>query len=175
MQDLQAPPASAAHCDNLAPLLLALGDDAANWPVAVADQMDILEAIQQDMARYEQAEIQLRQFLLPGLYVRQIVIPADCRLIGKVQVSPHLNIVLEGDITFMVDGVVQRVGTGWQGAIAGGTKKIGYAHARTVWATVHPNLDNETDFAVLERRIAVDTYAAYLEHTRQLPETGEGA
>ena len=175
MQEPQAPHDRAALCDNLAPLLLALGDDVAQWPVATADQMGILEVIQADMARYEQAEIRLRQFLLPGLYVRQIVIPADCRLIGKVQVSPHLNVVLEGDITFMVDGVVQRVGTGWQGAIPGGTKKIGYAHERTVWVTVHPNLDNESDFAVLEQRIAVDSYALYLERVQQMPALGEAA
>lgn len=179
MQEVQAPPQVAVDIDNLTPLLLALGDDAANWPTPTApsteQQMAYLEAIQEDMARYEQAVIPVKHILLPGLYARQIEIPADCRLIGKVQVSPHLNFVLEGDITFMVDGVVRRVGAGWSGAIDGGTKKIGYAHARTVWMTVHPNPDNETDTAVLEQRIAADSYAIYLERTRQLPAPGEGA
>lgn len=178
MQDLQAPPALAADPDNLAPLLLALGDDPDHWPAPLGSTeraMEHLEAIEADMARYEQAVIPVKHILLPGLYARQIEIPADCRLIGKVQVSPHLNFVLEGDITFMVDGVVRRVGAGWQGAIDGGTKKIGYAHARTVWMTVHPNPDNETDIAVLEQRIAADTYAIYIERTRQLPAPGEGA
>ena len=179
MQELQASPPVAPEIDNLAPLLLALGDDPANWPAPAAGEtaqsMQHLEAIEADMLRYEQAEIPVKHILLPGLYARLIEIPADCRLIGKVQVSPHLNFVLEGDITFMVDGVVRRVGAGWQGAIQGGTKKIGYAHARTVWMTVHPNPDNETDVKVLEQRIAADTYAIYLERTRQLPAPGEHA
>lgn len=177
MQDPHAPSLPTAEIDNLTPLLLALGDDAANWPTVTerVAQMAHLEAIEADMARYEQAVIPVKHILLPGLYARQIEIPADCRLIGKVQISPHLNFVLEGDITFMVDGVVRRVGAGWQGAIPGGTKKIGYAHERTVWMTVHPNPDNETDVAVLERRIAADSYAIYLERTRQLPAPGERA
>lgn len=176
MQDPK-PSAELADIDNLAPLLAALGDREENWPLALSDAalMGRLEAIEADMARYEQAVIPVKHILLPGLYARQIEIPADCRLIGKVQVSPHLNFVLEGDITFMVDGVVRRVGAGWQGEIPGGTKKIGYAHSRTVWMTVHPNPDNETDTAVLERRIAADTYALYLERTRQLPAPGDPA
>ncbi|HEY0955841.1 MAG TPA: hypothetical protein VGE36_13835 [Roseateles sp.] len=177
MQEVKAHPTAAADIDNLGPLLLALGDDASNWPAAAGSTeqtMEMLELIERDMARYEQAVIPVEHILLPGLYARKITIPADCRLIGKVQVSPHLNFVLEGDITFMVDGVVQRVGAGWEGSIPGCTKKIGYTHKRTVWMTVHPNPDNETDVAVLERRIAVDSYAIYLERTRQLP-AGEAA
>lgn len=173
VQELQAPPVSAADIDNLAPLLAVLGDGEEYWPAA--STMDRLEAIEADMARYEQAVIPVKHILLPGLYARQIEIPADCRLIGKVQVSPHMNFVLEGDITFMVAGEVQRVGAGWAGAMAGGTKKVGYTHARTVWMTVHPNPDNETDIPTLERRIAADTYALYIERTRQLPTPGETA
>jgi hypothetical protein len=149
--------------DNLAPLVLALGDDLACWPGQRGDLMRHLEQIEADMLRYEQADIPLEHLLLPGLYARKITIPADCRLIGKIQLHPHLNVLLEGDITFMVDGVVRRVQAGWSGGIAGGTKKIGYAHAKSVWMTVHPNPDHETDIQVLERRIVADNYAQYLE------------
>jgi len=176
VQDLHAP-AFTADNDYLQPLLLVLGDEPGQWlqPADKQAGMAHLEAIQADMARYEQAVIPVKHTLLPGLYARQIEIPADCRLIGKVQLSPHLNILLEGDITFMVDGVVQRVQAGWQGVIPGGTKKIGYTHTKTVWMTVHPNPDNETDIAVLEHRIVTDSYALYLERVKQLPALGEVA
>lgn len=150
-----------ADAPDLSPLLTALGDGAAHWPVAA--QMASLEAIEADMLRYEQAVIPVTHTLLPGLYARTIEIPADCRLIGKIQKHDHLNILLEGDISFMVNGVVQRVTAGWQGVIPGGTKKIGYAHSKTVWMTVHPNPDNETDIKALEARIVADTYAQYIE------------
>lgn len=151
---------AAARLDCLQPLLTALGDRADQW-VGQAG-MDRLEAIEADMLRYEQAVIPVEHVLLPGLYARIITIPEDCRLIGKIQVSEHLNVLLEGDITFMVGGVVQRIQAGWQGVIPGGTKKIGYTHSRTRWMTVHPNPTNETDTAKLERLIVVDSYAQYL-------------
>lgn len=163
-----------ATVDDIAPLLEALGDDQGNWPAQVSNgaavTMGTLEAIEADMLRYPQADIPVTHTLLPGLYARRIEIPADCRLIGKVQKHPHLNILLEGDITFMVDGKVERVTAGWQGVIPGGTKKIGYTHAKTVWMTVHPNPGNETDIQALEAGIVVDTYAQYLAfaHARQL-------
>lgn len=161
---------SPSNHDDLTPLLQALGDKAENWPakqqrlvqVSQVDAMQHLEAIEAEMLRYEQAVIPVRHILLPGLYAREIEIPADCRLIGKVQRHPHLNILLEGDITFMVDGVVQRVQAGWRQPLPGGTKKIGYAHAKTVWMTVHPNPSNETRIELLEAAIVTDTYAQYL-------------
>lgn len=155
---------------DLTPLLDVIGDQLANWPVAAttpsavaaAQTMHALEEIEADMLRYPQADIPVKHILLPGLYARIIEIPADCRLIGKIQRCPHLNVLLEGDITFMVDGVVRRVGPGWQSTIPGGTKKIGYAHKRTVWMTVHPNPDNETDTAALEQRIVANSYAEFI-------------
>jgi hypothetical protein len=160
--------------DDLRPLLLALGDSVEQWPTQ-APSMASLEAIEADMLRYPQAVIPVQHTLLPGLYARRIEIPADCRLIGKVQKHPHLNILLEGDITFMVNGVVQRVTAGWQGVIPGGTKKIGYTHAKTVWMTVHPNPGDETDIKALEDQIVTDTFSQYLEFIRALPLTGEPA
>ena len=98
-------------------------------------------------------EYPLTHHFAPGVYMREIAMPAGDLVIGRVHRTEHLNVIVRGDVSFWVPGeTVRRV------TIAGapvtftsrpGARKILYLHEETVWMTIHPT--TETDVAVLER------------------------
>lgn len=95
-----------------------------------------------------------------GLYAREITIPAGTLLTGKQHRTRHLNIISAGEISVWSAGEpVRRIRAPYSFVAEPGTRRVGYAHADTVWTTIHATA--ETDLARLE--------AALIEPTDPLP------
>jgi len=97
--------------------------------------------------KQDQVDCPTYHFFSPGLYVRQLNVPADTVLVGYKLKHKHLNIFLKGAVTIVIDGEVRRVEapmifTGEPG------RKIGYVEEDMVWLNVFPT--DETDIATLE-------------------------
>lgn len=105
-----------------------------------------------------QVECPLKHNFLPGIYLREIFMPADTVVIGKIHKTRHFNIlqkgkvllisehdkkILEGPITFVSEPGIQ---------------KLLYIYEDTFWSTVH--LTNNTDLESLEAELieADDSY-----------------
>lgn len=98
------------------------------------------------------AEALTSHYFAPGVYIRELRIPAGTCLTGKIHKSAHLNVVSAGRIHVLTEhGVREIVGPCVLRSDAG-IKRVGYAIEDTVWLCVHPNEDNCTDLAQLEAR-----------------------
>lgn len=80
-----------------------------------------------------QIETPTTHYFSPGIYAREMFIPAGTVLTGAVHKTKHL-VRFEGDITVLTDGGIKRL-TGRHTFVSKpGAKRVGYAHADT-WCT----------------------------------------
>jgi hypothetical protein len=101
--------------------------------------------------REEQVDCPLTHHFGPGVYIREVVMPAGACVIGHRQKFPHLNIMAEGRLTLInSDGTYTEL-VAPQTFIAPAGRKIAYIHETVRWQNVYAA--NETDVAALETRL----------------------
>ncbi len=108
---------------------------------------------------HPQVDCPLKHTFAPGMYAREILLPAGTLIVGKIHKHAHLNIVSRGRCT-----VVTEFGRREIDATAGpvtftsdaGAKRALYVHEETVWTTIHAV--QSTDLAEIERDIIAPDY-----------------
>lgn len=117
--------------------------------------------IEKRLLDFEQQPCPVFHHFSPGVYVREVNLPAGILAIGHYQKREHLNIFLKGRVTMLNDdGSVSElkapmIFTGKPG------RKMGYVHEDIVWLNVYPT--EETDIKKLEETY-IDKSEISLEH-----------
>ena len=102
-----------------------------------------IERMESEMLEHAQVDIPVTHRFINGMYAREIIIPADTLLTGRVHKNPYVDIMLSGDIEVATpDGIRRLQGTHILEGLPG-RKRAGYAYQDTRWITVHRT--NETD------------------------------
>jgi len=109
-----------------------------------------------------QFQPELRHFFAPGVYAREMFMPAGTCVIGKVHLKDHLLVVL-GDVTVYSPEGLQRYEGYHTIECQAGTQRTLLAHDATWVTTFHGNPGDERDIAKLEARNVADLSA--LVHT----------
>jgi hypothetical protein len=100
----------------------------------------------------------LKHLFAEGVYIREVTIPKGYFVVGKLHKDSYANFILSGDMSVLTEEGIKRVkGPSWTVAPAG-TKRFGYSHEDTVWATVHANPENIKDIDKLESMIHAESY-----------------
>jgi hypothetical protein len=115
---------------------------------------DKIRALKEIMRAMPQVEIVPRHVFAPGMYARQILIPAETILTGKVHKQDDLQIMIYGDITIKTEAGQKRLEGFNMFTSKAGYQQIGRAHADTLWVTVHST--SETDLDKLEQELFED-------------------
>lgn len=117
----------------------------------------------------EQAELPLKHSFAPGVYAREMEIPAGTLLIGKIHKHKHHNFLMKGSIIVLTEtNGVELLQAPLMIVSNEGTQRIGYAITDTVWTTIHENKDNSEDLLLIEERTVVKDKAKYLEYKNKL-------
>lgn len=98
-----------------------------------------------------QVEMPTKHHFLPGLYLREIFMPAGTIVIGKIHRTEHFNIIQQGSVTLLGDGTCQRLTAPCTFVSKPGVQKVLYIHEDCVWTTVHQT--QETTMEALEAEI----------------------
>lgn len=99
----------------------------------------------------------------PGIYMRELVVPPNMIMIGKIHKTEHLNIMSKGQVTVWTEDGIKTLSGPTTMKSMPGIKRAGYTQEGFVWTTIHPNLDEERDIKKLEARLLADTFdEAYL-------------
>lgn len=107
-----------------------------------------IEAIERDLLSLEQVNCDVIHRFGPGLYIREVHIPAGTFAIGHHQNFEHWNVMLKGRVTVINDNgtaselVAPLVFTGKPG------RKVGFIHEDMVWQNIYAT--TETDIEKLE-------------------------
>jgi hypothetical protein len=85
----------------------------------------------------------------PGLYIREVHMPAGCFAVGRKQRFPHVNIVLKGKVEIFSSNGTSRIIEAPAFFIGEPGQKTGYVLEDTVWQNIYAT--NETDIDLLEK------------------------
>jgi len=109
---------------------------------------EAVAAFEIEMLKHKQEACPVYHHFSPGLYIREVNLPAGIVAMGHRQKTEHLNVFLKGRVSIVNDdgGISElkapMLFTGKPG------RKIGYIHEDVVWLNIYPT--EETDVETLE-------------------------
>jgi len=98
----------------------------------------------------------VRHIFAPGVYAREITINPGEFIVGKLHKTSHINIISEGDISVKTEFGTHRYKAPYTFVSQVGTKRVVFAHEKTIWTTIHPT--EETDLEKIEDHVIAKTY-----------------
>lgn len=128
--------------------------ESVSGPIAHRDVQQKIMALEAEWKQYPQIDIPVIHRYSGGIYAREITIPKDTLLTGRIYKDDHMDVMLSGDITASGDDGIKRL-TGLN-IFPGkkGKKRAGYAHEDTQWITFHKcpqmNDDEYLDYLTVE-------------------------
>lgn len=124
-----------------------------------------LPAVERKLLKMPQIECPVVHRFGPGIYIREVFIPAGTLAIGHHHVSEHTNIMLKGVADFLMDdGSIERREAPYY-CVAPAGRKIAYVYEDMVWQNIYAT--DETDIVVLEATL-LDISKEWLEHEEGL-------
>lgn len=95
----------------------------------------------------------------PGLYAREIFIPAGILIIGKIHRHAHVNTISKGKCVVATEFGLQELEAPKSFISKPGVKRAVLALEDTIWTTYHPT--EETDLDKIEEYVIAPTFDDY--------------
>lgn len=101
----------------------------------------------------------LKHSFADGVYMREIFIPKDTLIVGKIHKHAHPNFLMKGDVSVVTEAGIERLKAPLSMISPAGTKRIVYAHEDTIWVTIH--VTDERDLEKIEEAVIAKDYNEY--------------
>lgn len=121
--------------------------------------IDDIEAFEAHMLTLPQVECPVEHIFGPGIYIRQVFMPAGTIVIGHSHKIPSLNMVLSGKLALLEDGVRREITAPYIFTSKEG-RKVAYVLEDCVFQNIYAT--EETDLDKLEE-MCVEKSSAYME------------
>ncbi len=108
-------------------------------------------ALEHEMRKLPQIEIEPKHHHSHGLYAREILIKANTLLTGMVHLKDHLNFLMKGRILVWTEQGMRDLTAPQIIPSFAGTKRVGLALEDTIWVTVHAT--EKTNLAEIEAEL----------------------
>ena len=103
---------------------------------------------------YEVIECPLVHRFTPGMYIREIFMPAGSLITSKIHKTEHPYTISKGKVAVSIDGKDwEEFEAPYTGITKPGTRRILYIIEDCIWTTYHINADNCEDLEHLEEKI----------------------
>lgn len=113
---------------------------------------DKISYLVEKMGAMPQTECPLKHYFAPGVYLREIFMPAGSVVIGKIHKTEHFNIIQKGVVSLVSEDGSREMLTGPCTFVSkAGVQKVLYIHEDTVWSTVH--ITDERNLEKLEEQL----------------------
>lgn len=103
-----------------------------------------------------EADCPVKHYFAPGLYVREMFIPAGTAIVGKIHKHAHFNDISMGRIRVSTEFGFDIFEAPYRFVSIEGTKRAVYAETDVIWTTYHPT--TETDLEKIEDQVIAKTY-----------------
>ena len=115
--------------------------------------------LEQIMLKMPQVEIPVKHYTHGSMYAREILIPKDTILTGKIHKFDHFDVMISGDITVSSDTeeTIRMTGYNIFNGVPG-KKRGGYAHEDTLWITFHYYPFTDLDEENIERFLTAESF-----------------
>lgn len=105
----------------------------------------------------QEADCPLEHIFTPGVYIREITMPAGAMVIGHEHKGTHLNVVTKGAALVMIGGESFLLEAPHSFVSEQGVRKVLFIFEEMKFMTIHPNPTEERDIEKLEEEILVKT------------------
>lgn len=95
----------------------------------------------------------------PGLYAREILLPAGTIIVGKIHRHAHVNTISMGRVVVATEFGTTEMAAPCTFVSKPGTKRAVVALEDTIWTTYHPT--DETDLERIEEHVIAPTFEEY--------------
>ena len=130
---------------------------------------EMIAELEKALSGLPQIEIPINEHFSKGVYAREMRVPKDSLIIGKIHKYQNLNILSAGEVTvFSIDGKT-RVKAPFTFVASPGSKRVFYMHEDTVWTTVLGT--DEKNYEEIEKSFIAKSYEeveGLLENTTKL-------
>lgn len=140
-------------------------------PESCAERRAKIMALESEMFKLPQVTIETKHHFGPGIYMREIFIPAGVMLTGYIHKTEHYNILSLGRLKLVTEDGSKEVAASTVILSKPGVKRAAVALEDSVWITVHHNPTNERDVKKLEDMLVTNSYEK-LEASKQLEQIG---
>jgi len=123
-------------------------DDIGDLAIAMRDKIESGELVEQ--------ECPVTHRFAPGCYLREILMPAGTRIVGKIHATEHFNILLTGFVTVITAEGSEDIKAPHTFISKAGVQKVVVVHEDCRWQTVH--VTNSTDLNEIEKEVIVENY-----------------
>ena len=89
-------------------------------------------------------------------YLREILMPAGTRIIGKIHATEHFNILLTGKVTVVTAEGSEYIEAPHTFVSKAGVQKVVFIHEDCLWQTVH--VTDKTNIEEIEKEFIVEDY-----------------
>jgi hypothetical protein len=118
------------------------------------------------MREKPQVDCHVDHVFAPGLYARQIHMPAGALVVGKIHKHAHVNTISKGKCLVATEFGFDEFVAPHTFVSKPGTKRAVLVIEDTVWTTYHPT--DETDLGKVEDHVIAKTYEEYLSFSGDL-------
>ena len=109
---------------------------------SMRQRVERLEAV---LEREPQLECQIRHHFAPGVYMREMTVPAGAIATGAVHKTEHLSILSAGHCLLTTDDGVKELRAPHTGLSKAGAKRAIFAFTECVITTIHPTDETDLD------------------------------
>lgn len=120
-------------------------------------------ALEGAMLSQPQVELEYLHHFAPGVYMREMRIPAGTVVTGAIHKHDHLNILIKGELSVWTENGMKRIKAPAVIPSKAGIKRAGYAHEDSAWITVCHNPSNEQKLEKLWDLLVTNSYEEFLE------------
>lgn len=98
-----------------------------------------------------QLDMPVNHYHAEGVYVRELPIPRDTVLVGKLHKQSHVTLLTKGEVSILTENGIERLTAPCTFVSPVGTKRAIYAHEDSVLVTAHGSY--EVDEEMLEAQL----------------------
>jgi len=91
-----------------------------------------------------------------GCYMREVLMAAGARVIGKIHATEHFNVLLTGKVTVITAEGSEYIEAPYTFISKAGVQKVVIIHEDCVWQTLH--VTDKTNIEEIEKEIIVESY-----------------
>ena len=103
----------------------------------------------------------LEEAMTPGIYIRELTMPAGSLIFSKIHLQEHPYLVTKGRVSVYDGNEIIEIKAPYKGITEKGTKRILYIHEDTTWITFHPVTNETIEDCDKNGVITCETYKEY--------------
>lgn len=123
--------------------------------------------LQDEMMTMDQTldQFPLTHHFAPGVYAREMFLPAGHTIVGKIHKHAHLNIVSKGSVILSTEEGSKELSAPCVFTSYAGTKRAVYIKEDTIWITIH--VTDKTDLKEIETELIAVSFDDLLEKEKE--------